>query len=186
LRIAARFLLAPLAAAALAAQQAGAVTPSPLCPGAKLRPSATGVQALDEATLCLIDEQRAARGLRPLRANRELQAVASGQLKCMVQANAFADDCPAGETPLARIAATPYGRHAAALSVGQDLGWGTGADVTPAAMVRAWMRSRPHREIILSGTFTDAGAGVSATVPRGLGAGEPAATYAVEFATRVR
>jgi uncharacterized protein YkwD len=175
--------LAALAAAALAADPALARTTAQPCAGSDLRPSATNARAVEAAALCLLDEQRTARGLRPLRANHELQAVAGAQVQCMVRADSFADDCPAGQTPMARIAAT-YGRHAASISIGQDLGWGAGADRTPAAIVGAWMRSRPHRAIILTASFTDAAVGVTPGLPPKLGPYTRAATFALELALR--
>jgi hypothetical protein len=48
------------------------------------------------------------------------------------------------------------------------------------------MRSPPHCEIILTGTFTDVGVAVAPSVPSTLGAGEAGATYVVEFAARHR
>jgi hypothetical protein len=52
-------------------------------------------------------------------------------------------------------------------------------------MVAAWMHSPPHRAIILTGTFNDAGVGVTPIVPSDLGVGEGGATYAIEFAARL-
>jgi uncharacterized protein YkwD len=172
-------------AAALALPSAPASAATGGCPGAEVRPSPANAAVVQAATLCLIDAERAAHQLHPLRSNRALQAVAVRQLACMMRSNRFAEDCPSGVTPLARIAATRYASHAAALSVGQNLGWATGADRTPAAMVAAWMRSRPHCENILTATFTDAGVAVTPFVPPTLGIDEPAVMYALELAARL-
>jgi len=177
--------VALLISSALSAGSALARTAAASCQGANLPPSAANVAAVDAVTLCLVDEVRTAHHLRPLRPNQELHAVAARQVNCVVRWNDFADDCPSGQTPWAQIAATPYGTHAAGLSIGQTLGWGTGPYRTPAEMVAAWMSSPPHREIILTGAFNDAGVGVAPAVPSILGAGEPGATYAIEFAGRL-
>jgi uncharacterized protein YkwD len=92
---------------------------------------------------------------------------------------------PSWLTPAARITATSYAAHAAGFSIGQNIGWGTGLFTTPAQMVAAWMHSPPHRAIILTGAFNDAGVGVTPIVPSDLGVGEGGATYAIEFAARL-
>jgi uncharacterized protein YkwD len=154
------------------------------CAYANLRPTPTNTAIVDRATLCLIDRLRAAYRLRPLRSNHELQAVAGSQASGMVSHDYFGDDSPSGQTSGTLIAAIPYGAHATSLATAQNLGWGTLSAATPAGMITAWMHSPPHREVILTGEFRDAGVGVSPAVPPVLGHGERGATYAVEFAVR--
>jgi uncharacterized protein YkwD len=96
----------------------------------------------------------------------------------------FGDDSRSGETPLQRIVATRYLRHTTGVSTAQNIGWGTDAQATPAAIVAAWMHSPPHREIILTEEFRDIGVGARAAAPPALAAGRPGATYTVEFGTR--
>jgi uncharacterized protein YkwD len=156
----------------------------PSCAYANLRPTAADTALVDAATLCLIDQLRAAFRLLPLRSNRELQAVAGEQATGMVRDDYFGDDSPTGETPASLIAALPYGAHASSLVTAQNLGWGTRAAATPAGIVTAWMHSPPHREVILTAAFRDVGVGVSPAVPSILGHGARGATYAVEFAVR--
>jgi uncharacterized protein YkwD len=158
-------------------------TPS-FCAHASLRPTPTNTAAIDRAALCLINQVRAAYHLRPLRANQELQAVATKLVRGMVNRNYYSDNSPSGQSPGALIAAIPYGARAASLSTAQDLGWGTLADATPAGIVTAWMHSPPHREIILTAAFRDAGAGVVPAVPSVIAPGAPGATYAIEFGAR--
>jgi uncharacterized protein YkwD len=154
------------------------------CTDAGLRPTGADAAAIDAATLCLIDQVRAAYHLGSLRVNRELQTVATAQVDDMVRWNYFTDNRPPARSPASLIAATHYSAHAASLSIGQNIGWGTGADATPAQMVAAWMASPPHREIILTGEYRDAGVGVVPAVPSVLAQPLPGATYAIEFATR--
>jgi uncharacterized protein YkwD len=127
---------------------------------------------------------RVAHRLRALRPNYELERVACRRVHSMVHADYFADVSPSGQTPRALVGATRYAAHAAALTIAEDIGWATGALSSPARMVLAWMRSPEHRAIILTGSLTEAGVDVTASVPSVLGVGPPAATYAVEFATR--
>ncbi len=173
--------LPPANASALAPAKAKA---RPYCAYANLRPTAADTALIDAATLCLIDQLRAAYRLQPLRANHELQSVAGEQATGMVREDYFGDDSPTGQTPARLIQALPYGAHAASLETAQNLGWGTRSAATPAGIVTAWMLSPPHREVILTGAFRDVGVGVSPAVPSILGHGARGATYAVELAAR--
>jgi uncharacterized protein YkwD len=173
-------LLAPASASASGARPRGTHS----CAYANLRPTTADAPLVERATLCLIDRVRAAYRLRALRANHELQALAGSQASGMVLHDYFSDNSSTGETAGTLIAALPYGAHAASLSTAQNVGWGTSSAATPAGILAAWMRSSPHREVILTGGFRDAGVGVSPAVPSILGHGERGATYAVEFAVR--
>jgi uncharacterized protein YkwD len=166
------------------AAKAKANSPRHSCAYANLRPTAADAVLLDAATLCLIDRLRTAYRLRPLRANRELQAVAGAQATAMVRDDYFGDDSPSGQTPATLIEALPYGAHASSLTTAQNLGWGTRSAATPAGIVTAWMHSPPHREVILTGAFREIGVGVWPAVPAILGHGQRGATYAVELAVR--
>ncbi|HEY3758532.1 MAG TPA: CAP domain-containing protein [Solirubrobacteraceae bacterium] len=171
------------------AQNTGASATSPAapgtpCPGANLRPTHRDLAAIDRATICLIDRVRGAVGLCALHANGSLQRVAARQSREMVLGDYFGDDSRSGETPLQRIVATRYLRNAAQVSTAQNIGWGTNAQATPAAIVAAWMDSPPHREIVLTEEFRDVGVGVRPTAPAALAAGRAGATYTVEFGTR--
>lgn len=179
-------LLATLAAALCAlAGTSWARGRSLPCPNADTHPDATNGVAIDEAIVCLIDQLRSEHGLPRLRVNTWLRAVAASQVKEMVRRDYFADDRLSGVTPLALISYSRYAAHDARVLTGQNLGWGTGVDATPASMVSAWINSIPHREIMLTAAFRDVGVGVVATVPSVLQEGITGATYAVEFAAHL-
>jgi uncharacterized protein YkwD len=154
------------------------------CAGAQLRPGIASAAAIDAATLCLIDQVRSQHHVRPLRANATLGLVASSQVTNMVHANYFADVRPSGQTPMTLVGSTAYRAHAATIAIGQNLAWGTGAFATPAHIVAAWMASPPHRRVMLSSEYRDAGVGVTPTLPSVLGAGRIGGMYAVEFGVR--
>jgi uncharacterized protein YkwD len=172
-----------LAIAAATASRAAAQRQS-TCADADLMPTATNSAAIGAATLCLVDRIRAAWRLVPLRPNSDLRRVASSQVRDMVRRDYFADRRPNGVTPMSLIGHTRYRAHAASVSVGQNIAWGTGPSSTPASIVAAWMASPPHRRVILTGAFRDAGVYALAAVPSRLGHGQYGATYAMEFATR--
>jgi uncharacterized protein YkwD len=154
------------------------------CPGAGLRPSARNIPAVDAATLCLVNRVRAAHHLRSLRANPELGHVASGQVSHMMRMDYFADIRPTGQTPLSLVSATRYPIHALSVSVGQNIAWGTGSLATPAHILAAWMASPPHRAIVLSREYRDAGVAVTPATPAVIGQGRGGATYVIEFGLR--
>jgi uncharacterized protein YkwD len=154
------------------------------CKGTSLQPTRANLTRVTAATLCLIEHERLTYRLEPLRANASLRRIGSKQASEMVIGEYFGDDSLSGWTPMQRIEASAYAASARSISAGQNIGWGSGALATPAAMVRAWMLSPPHREIMLSGGYRDIGIGIAPAAPRRSTEGLPGATYAVEFASR--
>ena len=154
------------------------------CRGTDLAPLPGNSASIASATLCLIDRIRAAWHLGPVRANAALRAVAASQVRSMVRWNYFSDVRPSGLTPMALIAATGYRAHASRVSVAQNIAWGTGPEATPARIVAAWMASPPHRRVILTRSFRDAGVAAIPAVPSRIGHGSYGATYAIEFGAR--
>ena len=47
------------------------------------------------------------------------------------------------------------------VAIGEILAWGSGTYASPAAAVRQWLNSPPHRAILLSSRFTLVGIGVA-------------------------
>jgi uncharacterized protein YkwD len=169
-------------AAAAAGPRAHAA--SSACPGSTLAPTSTDTGIVERATLCLINRIRAAHGLRRLRANGSLRGVADSQVTTMLSWDYFADDRPSGQTPLSLVGVTRYPVHAASFAVGQNIAWGTGTLATPAHILTEWMASPPHRAVILTAEYRDAGVAVRPAVPRVLRPNRPGATYAMEFGMR--
>jgi uncharacterized protein YkwD len=157
---------------------------SPVCANANVHPSTTTVLAAEAATLCLVDQIRASYDLHRLRANHELGRVARSQVTAMVSHDYFADVRPTGQTPLALVSVTRYPAHAAEFAVGQNIAWGTGNFTTPAHIVAEWMASPPHREIMLTSQYRNAGVAVTPAVPAILNSDGAGATYAIEFGDR--
>ena len=165
-----------------------AATSAAACLGELAAPNGHNSALVDSATLCLMNRVRLTHGLRSLRHNRALAVIASGQAGDMVRGNYFGDHSLSGQTPLSRILASNYPVHTASVGLltAQNIGWGTGPNATPLGIVRAWMESPPHRQIILTGAYRDAGVGVAASVPSRLGVGWLGGTYAVEFGAHSR
>jgi uncharacterized protein YkwD len=149
------------------------------CPNAELAPAAGTLPAVAEAALCLLNGERADRGLAPLAPNPHLTAAASAYAQDLVAGSYFSHTGRDGSDVLDRIERAGYLRGDRAWRVGENLAWGTGALATPGAIVRAWMNSTGHRGNVLNPAYREIGVGVVVGNPsRADGAG---ATYATEF-----
>lgn len=151
------------------------------CPGANLLPAIASVPTAKAATLCLLNNERAARGLAPLAPEGTLEAAATAYSQAMVQQRFFGHVSPGGQTITERLRS--YAGPASKWVTGENLAWGEGTFATPNAIVRGWMQSASHRDNVLNGTFRDIGIGIVGGTPRG---GLPAlsATYTTELGTR--
>jgi uncharacterized protein YkwD len=156
------------------------------CTDADALPGQAGVADLRDATMCLMNAERTARGIARLQAEPLLGRVAAGYARQMVRGRFFDHTSPDGSTMLARIGATRYLRHVTSWSLGENLAWGTGPLSTPRATVRAWMQSPEHRANLLDRRFADVGIGVAAGAPIALDAGELGGTYVTDFGRRQR
>jgi uncharacterized protein YkwD len=149
------------------------------CEGADSPPAELTKHARTVTVRCLINEQRAAHGLRALHNDRRLASAARRHSADMVAHSYFAHDSRSGAPFSARIAQTGWMRRRRRWSIGENLGWGTGGLATPRAIVDAWMASPPHRETLLNGVYRAVGIGVTLGAPvRGAGDG---ATYTADF-----
>ncbi len=138
------------------------------------------VAELRSVVLRLYTRRRAGRRLRPLRVDPALRRAARRHAEHMVSAGFFAHTTPAGTTPGDRVRRAGYARGGRILAVGENLAWGTGRRARPAAILRRWMASGPHRAHITSRRFRDIGIGVAVGTP----AGGVGVTYAVQFGVR--
>jgi uncharacterized protein YkwD len=166
-------VLAALAALAFAPQSAAAAG----CSNAGADPNSVSIGAVQQATLCLLNRERRAHGLRAFRENHALDSASLRHAKDMAKRHYFAHGDFVG-----RIRASNYLSGARSWSVGENIAWGTGSFATPAAIVDMWMHSPPHRHNILNGGFREIGIGIARGTPRsGLSDG---ATYATDFGSR--
>jgi uncharacterized protein YkwD len=159
-------------------------TASERCRGALTLPTRSNIALIDRAVTCLIDRERAHARLAALQPNPDLQGIASSLAREMARDGYFGDDSVAGQTPWQRITESPYAVGAQVVAVAQNIGWGTGGLATPEGVVEEWMRSTPHRLIMLSGDYRDVGVGAAPIAPSSLTNEKPGATYTVEFAER--
>jgi uncharacterized protein YkwD len=179
-------LAAPAMARADGGSAARARAASERCSDADAMPGQAPGDDLREATLCLMNAERTARGLGRLEAEPLLGRAAAGYARQMVRGRFFDHTSPSGSTMLARIRATRYLRDVSSWSVGENLAWGSGSLATPRATVRAWMQSADHRANLLDRRFADVGIGVAVGAPIALDPGELGGTYVTDFGRRLR
>jgi uncharacterized protein YkwD len=147
-----------------------------------VRPEAANVEAVDAATLCLVNQVRARNAELPLRRNAELEEAAEEHSQEMVSQDYFAHVSPSGETPLERVKATGYiPNEQVGYTIGENIAWGTLQLSTPNAIVAAWVASPEHLANILDNSYTETGMGVAPQVPAAFSEGNPGAVYSQVF-----
>jgi uncharacterized protein YkwD len=130
--------------------------------------------ALEAAVIRETNRVRAARGLRPLRAAPSLRSAARNHSEAMLAKGFFGHESADGTAFSERIKRYYTNRGFSTWSVGEALMASEGRSVDARAVVAAWLGSPPHREIVLSPTWRDAGIGVvyAPSAPREFGGAE--------------
>jgi uncharacterized protein YkwD len=161
-----------LAAAVLALSAIAALTSSDPSQAASAPCAATDVAApsappatVGKAVRCLVNGQRAAHGLKPLRPSRQLRLAAESHGTDMVSHGFFAHVSPIAGAITDRARRAGYITPSDDYVLGEDIAWGEAELSTPAAIVTAWMNSPEHRAVILDRDFVDMGVGVITGVP---------------------
>src|SRR3954451_5778776 len=151
------------------------------CAGGDLMPTADNAAQVAEATLCLINAQRAAASLGPLRADATLTRASTAYARDMIARKYFAHLSPDGTALEQRLARVGYHYKVA----GENIAWGEGPLATPASIVNAWMHSAGHRTNVLGRHFRQIGLGIALGTPRG-SLPLQGATYVTDFGTPSR
>ncbi|HWV85069.1 MAG TPA: CAP domain-containing protein [Capillimicrobium sp.] len=138
------------------------------------------IAAARAATLCLINRERRAHGLAPLKADRRLTRAATRYSRQMVRHGFFDHVGPGGSTMYQRVEAAGYTRWR---TLGENIAWGAGPLASPARIVASWMRSPGHRRTILDARLREVGVGIARGAPQWNG-DMPAATYTTDFGAR--
>jgi uncharacterized protein YkwD len=116
-------------------------------------PAPSANTAADEQkALALLNADRAANGLAPLRANAKLTSLAQFYAQDMINRNFFAHNNPEGQTPFDRM-------RARGISFGYA-GENLAINSSVAGAERAFMNSPGHRANILNPHYTQVGIGV--------------------------
>lgn len=180
---AAQFALLVVPGGALAVDIAvpadGGCTAATVVPvGDAMRPAAA------EAVRCLLNAERARRGLREVVPSALLTRAAVFHSADMVRRRYFAHVTPNGMTLRSRVTRAGYrGFGNRRALVAETLGFGTDMFATPAQLVADLMRSAEHRAIILDKRYRDIGVGLALGAPlEGMDAS--AVTLSISFGRR--
>ena len=182
-----RMVLAAVLAVALSAASSSAVAANwhrhrRPCANASLRPTATNLNLIRTATLCLVDRARAAHGERSLRLNWRLdRAAQTHTAQAWPRRTTSSTSDPAVRRPPRGCAPPATSARRVGYEVGENIAWGTLWDATPRVIVSAWMRSPGHRANILDGHYRDTGIGISPHPPASLAHGQAGAVYTQDF-----
>ena len=150
------------------------------CSGTGAMPLAGKSDVTRKATLCLINRRRAARGVRPLRFAKPLDAAARAFASRMVSETFFAHVAPDGAVLIQRVRAAGYLRAAGRYLVGENLAWEPPVRSSARSIVSAWMHSAGHRATMLDARFREIGIGIATGTP-GAGRG---VTVTADFGVR--
>jgi uncharacterized protein YkwD len=172
-----RALILLVVAVALAVAPARAAAAA--CPEATQPLGAASAAAVEGAVLCLVNDERSARGLAPVRRDGALEAVAQRHAADMVTRGYFAHVSPSGGTVDKRARRAGY-LTAPCWALGEDLARAPAALASAEAVVAAWMASLGHRSVILDPDFGEGGIGLVSRAPDGDGA-----TFVLELGAMV-
>jgi uncharacterized protein YkwD len=111
----------------------------------------------EAATLCLLNAERRARGLRPLRRRAALDRAARAHAQDMRERDFFAHEAPGGTGPHERILRAGYRDPRL---TGENLAKGERGAGTASSIVDGWMHSPGHRENILRPRFEEIGVAI--------------------------
>jgi uncharacterized protein YkwD len=125
--------------------------------------SSTKIERRDTLEAAVVREMnrvRADRALRPLRTERALRSAARSHSRSMLENGFFSHTSADGTDFGDRIRHYYSSRGWKRWSVGEALLASEGQELDAAAIVEAWLDSPPHRELVLSPAWHDAGVGV--------------------------
>lgn len=170
------------------AAQVMPVTASTVCADATVIPvDAPTAQAAGDSVLCLLNVERAKRGIKAVAMSRTLVRASVASSADMVRLKYFAHVSPDGMTLRKRAAAAGYRtvgtrKLACPPSLGEVLAFGSGEFSSPSQLVQSLMADPSHRSVILDRRYRDAGIGVALGAPLdGMGDG---VTVAISFGRR--
>ena len=179
LRIAA---LAGALAALLAAMALGpgaASASAAKCSGADRPAARMAMEKAERLTLCLLNKQRAQRGLKRLRSEKHQRRAASRHNRLMIRTGCFDHECPGEPDLVKRLEKAGYLPCNCSWSVGENIAWGSGSYGSPRNIVKSWMNSEGHRANILNPQFEHIGVAVHRGAPDS--GFRDAATYTTDF-----
>jgi uncharacterized protein YkwD len=128
-------------------------------------PSPSTLAVISQSILCLLNVERATRGLPALKSNQVLARASVGHSSDMVRNGYFEHNTPQGVTLVDRVRSVGYVKPRTSWTVGENIAWGSGTLASAGALVDAWMKSPPHRANILQRSYREVGVGLVMGAP---------------------
>jgi uncharacterized protein YkwD len=150
------------------------------CTGAyAIAVDAATLQRANDAVLCLVNRERAARGVGSVRAAGPLTSASTAHSAEMVANKYFSHAGLNGDDVYARVTRAGYNWRAA----GEAIIWGAGRSATPFKLVTALLKSAAHRPIMLDRSYRELGVGLVLGGPTRNATGS-ASTLTLDFGSR--
>jgi uncharacterized protein YkwD len=149
------------------------------CKWANSGPRRVSARHARHAVVCQINKKRHRHGLNGVSTKYALRKAGKRHSRFMQRRSCFAHQCPGEKDLVGRIHATSYLPCNCTWRVGETLAWGMRGQGTPRAIVKAWMHSPPHRQVLLDRGLRNVGIGLVWGSPSSRGA--KAATYTADF-----
>lgn len=159
----------------------GTATAAETCKDARLRPTTSNQARVATALTCLINNKRAAKGLRKMRVDPRLRRAARRHSSDMVRRGYFAHVSQNGATVTDRAKRAGYLRKARSWWLAENLAYGSGSLSSAKAILKSWLNSPPHRANMLSREARDAGIGIARGAPQ---PGQSGATFTLMLGRR--
>ena len=155
------------------------------CPNADTVPTAENLAAVNEALICLHNEERAKAGVAPLSPDARLTAAAQKHSDDMVANLYFSHDSPTGVNPFDRMRREGYIAPKVVWNAGETIAWASGSRTTPRIVMESWLASTSQRLTLLAPDFRDIGVGITLGAPlERLPGAAPAVTFTVDYGWR--
>ncbi len=137
------------------------------------------LQKASDALLCLVNRERASRGLGAMRTSDKLATAAKTHSGDMVAGKFFSHTGLGGDDVSQRVSRTGYPWKA----VGETMAYGAAKRSTPFRLVASMMRSGQHRSILLQSRYRELGIGLVLGAPTRAARGA-ASTLTLVFGSR--
>jgi uncharacterized protein YkwD len=167
--------------AALALGLAAPAGASAACADTDVLPTTETLPVVATATVCLLNEERAAHGLEPVQENTALTRASLAYSRRLVAESFFAHEAPDGTDVVDRLTAAGYIRPGSGWEVGENLAWAQGVLASPRNVVKAWMESPGHKANVLTRSYREIGVGIVLGTPT---AGPDGSTFTTNFGRR--
>jgi uncharacterized protein YkwD len=155
------------------------------CPDGDLIPAPDNLEHVENAVLCLLNQERSAAHVHTLARAPKLDLSARFHTASMVSKHFLAHEWPGHPSLLARVRGFGYFNGARDGIYAENIGAGPSYHGTAAAMVESWMSSTDHRANIVYGAFRDVGiSAIGAPKDHAFFADFPSTVFTTDFGTR--